>query len=105
NTTVRRLRNALGDDADKPRYIQTIPRRGYRFIGTLDAPRPETPVEVTAESPAAEPVKPRRQPPAWALLTTMGIALAAWHWWPSPAPAEDPPSTPGAAAGSIAVLP
>lgn len=36
NTTVRRLRAALHDDADCPRYIETIPRRGYRFIGKLD---------------------------------------------------------------------
>lgn len=33
NTAVRRLRHALGDDADTPRYIETLPRRGYRFIG------------------------------------------------------------------------
>lgn len=37
NTAVRRLRMALGDDADTPRYIETLPRRGYRFIGRLPA--------------------------------------------------------------------
>lgn len=37
NTAVRRLRIALGDDADAPRYIETLPRRGYRFIGRLPA--------------------------------------------------------------------
>jgi DNA-binding winged helix-turn-helix (wHTH) protein len=32
NTCVRSLRSALGDDASKPQFIETIPRRGYRFI-------------------------------------------------------------------------
>jgi len=32
NAAVRRLRVALGDDADTPRFIETIPRRGYRFL-------------------------------------------------------------------------
>lgn len=37
NTAVRKLRNALSDTAETPRYIETLPRRGYRFIGVLDA--------------------------------------------------------------------
>ncbi|MEJ1963604.1 MAG: winged helix-turn-helix domain-containing protein [Gammaproteobacteria bacterium] len=35
NAAVRRLRAALGDEAETPRYIETVPRKGYRFIGTL----------------------------------------------------------------------
>ncbi len=35
---VRKLREALGDDADRPRYIETHPGRGYRFIGSLQPP-------------------------------------------------------------------
>src|SRR5262245_24428482 len=38
NVAIRKLRAALGDDADTPRYIETVPRRGYRFIGRLDSP-------------------------------------------------------------------
>ena len=38
NSGVRRLRAALGDDAEAPRYIETLPRRGYRYIGALRAP-------------------------------------------------------------------
>lgn len=39
NAAVKRLRAALGDDADNPRFVETLPRRGYRFIGDLgDAP-------------------------------------------------------------------
>ncbi|MCP5118377.1 MAG: CadC family transcriptional regulator, partial [bacterium] len=35
NTAISRLRTALGDSAEMPRYIETLPRRGYRFIGTV----------------------------------------------------------------------
>lgn len=38
NTAVRKLRVALGDTADTPRYIETLPRRGYRFIGAVEGP-------------------------------------------------------------------
>jgi cholera toxin transcriptional activator len=34
NNAVKRLREALGDGAGNPRYIETLPRKGYRFIGT-----------------------------------------------------------------------
>jgi Tol biopolymer transport system component/DNA-binding winged helix-turn-helix (wHTH) protein len=36
NAAVKRLRDALSDSADQPRYIETLPRRGYRFIGTTE---------------------------------------------------------------------
>lgn len=35
NNAIKRLREALGDTAETPRFIETIPRRGYRFIGTI----------------------------------------------------------------------
>src|SRR5215472_3519897 len=37
NTAVKRLRDALAEPAGKPRYIETLPRRGYRFIGQVEA--------------------------------------------------------------------
>jgi cholera toxin transcriptional activator len=36
NTAVNKLRDALNDSADNPRFIQTIPRRGYRFIASVE---------------------------------------------------------------------
>jgi TolB-like protein/DNA-binding winged helix-turn-helix (wHTH) protein len=35
NTVIKRLRDTLDDPADRPRYIETVPRKGYRFIGSL----------------------------------------------------------------------
>src|ERR1700687_5541441 len=35
NTSINKLREALGDSADSPRYIETLPRRGYRFIAPV----------------------------------------------------------------------
>jgi len=45
NAAVNRLREALGDSADEPRLVETLPRRGYRFIGELALPTaaPEPP--------------------------------------------------------------
>src|SRR6187402_689283 len=37
NAAIKRLRAALGDDADHPRFVETLPRRGYRFIGAMAA--------------------------------------------------------------------
>lgn len=39
NTAVRKLRRALGDDPERPRFIATVPARGYRFIGELRGPK------------------------------------------------------------------
>src|ERR1700758_4323543 len=33
NTCINKIRGALGDTAEKPRFVETLPRRGYRFIG------------------------------------------------------------------------
>jgi DNA-binding winged helix-turn-helix (wHTH) protein len=36
NTTVNKLRLALGDSPEKPMYVETIPRQGYCFLGTVE---------------------------------------------------------------------
>jgi len=41
NNAIKRLREALGDTADTPLYIETLPRRGYRFIGKIEKDTPK----------------------------------------------------------------
>ena len=48
NAAVRRLRETLGDSAEIPRFVETVARRGYRFIGT-----PEIPAATASVQPAA----------------------------------------------------
>jgi TolB-like protein/DNA-binding winged helix-turn-helix (wHTH) protein/Tfp pilus assembly protein PilF len=52
NTAVKKIRELLGDSAERPRYIETIPRRGYRFVGPI-APPP--PIEATVATPHSHP--------------------------------------------------
>ena len=80
NAAVRKLRTALGDDSETPRYIETLPRIGYRFIGTLDTPRTAT----------SAPIDNRRRWLALALALA-GILAAATAWWSWPRPFEVPP--------------
>ena len=48
NTAVKKIRDVLGDSSERPRYIETIPRRGYRFLATLEeAPPAATPEAAT----------------------------------------------------------
>jgi DNA-binding winged helix-turn-helix (wHTH) protein len=75
NAAVTRLRQALSDSADVPRYVETVARRGYRFIGPVEG--------IDAEQPPAKPVQATsRRPSAWlvALLTAF-VMLAAGSWW------------------------
>src|SRR3954469_19297994 len=52
NAAVKRLRAALGDDADHPKFVETLPRRGYRFIAALrDADGSVTIPHAAAASP------------------------------------------------------
>jgi len=37
NTAMRKIREALGDDLEKPRFIETLPRKGYRFIAAVES--------------------------------------------------------------------
>jgi TolB-like protein/Tfp pilus assembly protein PilF len=58
NTVVRKLRSALGDLAQTPRYIETLPRRGYRFIGALDPVTGAAPGFPAGQVPAPAPGMP-----------------------------------------------
>jgi len=41
NTAVKKIRGALGDCANSPKYVETIPKRGYRFIAPVNAGTPQ----------------------------------------------------------------
>ena len=68
NSGVRRLRAVLGDDAEAPRYIETLPRRGYRYIGRHSARRSRR-----KESPERTP---RREPKRGKILAWAGVCAA-----------------------------
>ena len=83
NFCINQIRGALSDSAEKPRYIETVPRRGYRFIGTVKQPSPSkqdsiqepTPRPLQAEPIAAAPA--RRRWPAVVAFTLLAAAIAA----------------------------
>jgi DNA-binding winged helix-turn-helix (wHTH) protein/Tol biopolymer transport system component len=94
------LRRALADERAHPKYIETVPRRGYRFVGAVrtdQASAPEPAAETAASEPNAPDLKPaptssppaRRQArTAWisagAAAVAAGAALAAIFAWPAP---------------------
>jgi Tol biopolymer transport system component/DNA-binding winged helix-turn-helix (wHTH) protein len=46
NTAINKIREVLGDSAESPRFVETLPRRGYRFIAPVEGPKlPATPAE------------------------------------------------------------
>lgn len=77
---VNKLRDALGDSAENPRFVETLAKRGYRFIAPVKVVNPA--VEV-ALAEAAPPVPPAREPKYWrwmfwgvgALCMVLGVAL------------------------------
>lgn len=93
NTAVQKLRSALGDVSDNPRFIETIPRKGYRFIAPVakspvfsETPETAAPVPPVPEAPTH--VQPVDQPQSRAVgrkrlvflavasLCALGVALA-----------------------------
>jgi|SRR5687767_6381287 len=82
NTAVAKIREALGDSAESPRFVETLPKRGYRFIGTLE---PElTPSIPTATHPPVVATAPStRRPRRWLTFAALGliaVAAVAWAW-------------------------
>ena len=79
NSAIKRLRDALGDSADTPRFIETIPRRGYRFVGELEGERPAHTEPETEVLPSVR-VRTRGQY-AWVSLVLLGLAATAVGSW------------------------
>jgi len=42
DATIYKLRNTLGDSSENPRFVETLPRRGYRFIAAVEEVLPKT---------------------------------------------------------------
>jgi len=91
NGAIRKIRHALRDDPERPRVIQTVTGKGYRFIApVVEIPDPAVPVPaMPTPPPAPEPAietgaKPRRRPFALAaavlFLVTAGVFLVGQRW-------------------------
>jgi DNA-binding winged helix-turn-helix (wHTH) protein/tetratricopeptide (TPR) repeat protein len=79
NTAINKLREALGDSADNPRFIETLPRRGYRFIAPVtgvDGATRGTPTGVSAAAP------PRNRKIAVTVaIAVLATAIAGGLFW------------------------
>jgi Tol biopolymer transport system component/DNA-binding winged helix-turn-helix (wHTH) protein len=88
NTAINKIREVLGDSAESPRFVETLPRRGYRFIGELE--RPVGPIVESAVEPLVrvEPDRAWRSRQSWwkiaaGVLAISVVALAtlvAYRW-------------------------
>jgi DNA-binding winged helix-turn-helix (wHTH) protein/tetratricopeptide (TPR) repeat protein len=87
-TAVTKLRQALGDDADNPRFVETVPRRGYRFIAPVDrrdafdanlfesSSRPRVVVDESQKVPfnaSSLPSISRGRPVIWLAIVAAGL--------------------------------
>lgn len=103
NAAVRRLREALHDSADSPRYVETLPRRGYRFVGKIEAASvagaqsevAETPPGTTAPGPVAHEAVRRQWRRRSTLVLVVGLLLiaAAGSWYALGKRVGDTPAT------------
>jgi hypothetical protein len=76
SAAVKRLRDALRESAEKPRYIETVARRGYRFIGQVETGAPKTANDQAEARLVVVPaIRGARWPPRPSLL--ISVALAA----------------------------
>jgi DNA-binding winged helix-turn-helix (wHTH) protein len=82
NTAVNRLRMTLGDSAERPRYIETEARSGYRFIAPVQAQAPVQAKPEPSLSVATEPIAPQAPPKRrillhWQLVAVLGLIVIA----------------------------
>jgi DNA-binding winged helix-turn-helix (wHTH) protein/Tol biopolymer transport system component len=84
NVAVGKLRTALGDSADNPSFIETVPRRGYRFVARLENLAIETlPAPAPVEGPSPPPargISGRRLAALASFVAVSGILIASGIW-------------------------
>lgn len=108
NSAVKRLRAALGDSADTPRFVETLPRRGYRFLVPVEIDLTGPSVVHSPPQPAPDPVPvPARTSRGRLRAVSLSIAAAAivgglgiWRSFAARQPSFEPGQV-----RSIAVLP
>jgi len=116
NAILKRLRFALGDDADNPVFIETVPRRGYRFIAPVEREQPsinETPAKAPGLGPSelqtvaggALPTSASRTWTSWVIGWAAGLALLGLFAWRLAPKRPSSPPNPPVARKVIAVLP
>ena len=71
NFSIRQIREALGDSADDSRYVQTVPRRGYKFLAPVEPILP-------AGAPAAAATSPATRPATRRGMTDVNLHKALW---------------------------
>ena len=112
NNAINRLREALGDSAGTPRFIETLPRKGYRFIGqvtgderTAEAEYPASaPTPVVAPGPIEQKLRGRPLFLVTILISCFALALAGMVYVGWRRVRADRPS-PGSGYVMLAVLP
>jgi DNA-binding winged helix-turn-helix (wHTH) protein len=94
NSAIKKLRDALSDSAEKPCYIETLPRRGYRFIAPVENGDLTAPAAVH-EKPALVPLAtPRSLTKRWrvvgvaAFFLFLVVAVVSWRVFFPPAGAD-----------------
>ena len=92
NNAINRLRHALGDSSEVPRFIETLPRIGYRFVHALETPLPAAAPAAGKEGPATS----RRSSVLIAAVVLLLVAAVAGYRWlaPGPPPVVTDPAPP-----------
>lgn len=87
NSAAKRLRDALGDSADEPKYVETLHRSGYRFVGEVEpllAAVPARDPEPKPPAPRARPLSRRQLAAAAGGGLAAGLLPSAWVRWAKP---------------------
>src|SRR5215469_8827908 len=79
NAAVNRVRDALGDSSDSPRFVETLPRRGYRFIAPLQQEEANPAVKPPAQNDGVVPVVVAAASPA-VYSSARHSARRRWLW-------------------------